>query len=170
MGAVAYAILGSALFAVVFLTHYNPGLLGDENKLLKTLVDEQILNILGVIIAIFLPSAAALYIRLAELEREIGLSLYRFRRKIRINCGTVIVLFAAMIVLLVIKGKLGSNEAYTSAVNGLAIVFLLENILVLVDLTLSMFEVGEASIRTPAKPTGKVEHDNSQRCEEVRKD
>lgn len=147
MGAVGYILLIAAVSLVSGIVICNPERLGDNNQLLRELVDNQLLNILGVIIAIFLPSAANLHIRLAELEVKLNKSLQKYRNVISFNCGVLIVLFILMVILLVIKDGSSSISSLPSAVNGFALVVLLTNVLALADLTKAMFDVGEASVQ-----------------------
>jgi hypothetical protein len=154
MGRLGYTLLIGSLIAVVAITHFEPSWLGDENEFMRQFVDEQMLNILGVIIAIFLPSAATLYLRLAEIQRDRGVDLAKYRAAIRWNCGIVVGLFAATVVLLIFKGSVSDVKELTSAANGLTLVVLLANLLVLVDLTIAMFDVGEASARWPRRVEG----------------
>jgi hypothetical protein len=120
MGAVGYILLIGAAILVAGIAVCSPDRLGDGNPLIRALINEQILNILGVIIAIFLPSAANLHIRLAELEVRLNKNLQEYRNTIKFNCNVLIALFIATVLALMVKGGNGSIPWLVAAVNGLA--------------------------------------------------
>ena len=159
MGAIGYVLLASAAILVTSIVLGSLSHISDDNRIVRALVDEQILNILGVIIAIFLPSAASLHIQFASLEVDLGRDLSKYRDVLKFNCKSLIVLFVMTVTALIIKGDNPSISWLSSVVNGFALLVLLANVLVLIDLTGAMFEVGEASIhkarsgkRGPAAP------------------
>lgn len=154
MGKISYAILVLAFAAVVGLTYCKPTVLGD-NRFIQNLADNQSLGILGVVIAIFLPTAATLYVRLSEIERQLRRSLKRTRAKIKYNCIEVVVLFVLTAGALMVKAWAGDVSWVASAANGIVLWVILSNLLVLVDLTNVMFKVGELPPLPPqqqAKP------------------
>lgn len=154
MGAIGYGLLIASTALVAAIAICSPLHLGDQNPVIRVLINDQILNILGVIIAIFLPSAANLYIRLAELEVLTKKSLSRYRDIIKFNCNELIALFILTVIALPIKGGNAEIPWLVAVVNGGALVVLLANVLALADLTRAMFDVGEVSARQPPNSSG----------------
>ncbi len=109
-------------------------------------MEGDILNVIGVILAIFLPSAATLYLKLSEMDpEENNTRIIQVKGHIRSSTVVVILLFCMVVLLLIIKGLGDGSGRWGAAFNGLALVMLLAHVLVLFDITRAVFLLGDRS-------------------------
>lgn len=133
------AILAISLTAISI---YNPDLISDHgNSFLRELVGADLLNLLGVILAITLASAGNLHLALNRLQETRGVSFEGTRRFLKASAATLIVTFVAATVLVIVKPLVGGGSPATATVNSIAIVLVAINLLVLIDLTLAVFKI-----------------------------
>jgi hypothetical protein len=144
MAKIAVFVLIAAVVIVVTATIVDPAMIDDRNPFLATFVPNELLNVLGVVLAIFLPSAAGLYLKLSELGRgDESNPFSSTKTQIWSSVIIIILLFISTVVILIIKG-LGPGEGRWGAFfNGLALVLLLAHILVLFDITRAVFVVAD---------------------------
>lgn len=109
---------------------------------LKDFVGAQMLSFLGVVVTITLASAANLHFELNKLEAEKGVrGFVKSRQSIRQSANWLIGLLVLAVVLLVVKPSFGATDMAQSIANGLALVIVLFNVLVLIDLTQMAFRI-----------------------------
>lgn len=119
-----------------------PAILSDKNMFLKDFVGAQMLSFLGVVVTITLASAANLHFELNKLEAEKGVrGFVKSRQSIRQSANWLIGLLVLAVVLLVVKPSFGATDMAQSIANGLALVIVLFNVLVLIDLTQMAFRI-----------------------------
>lgn len=123
----------------------NPGWLSDANSFLKDFVGSNLLNVLGVILAITLASAAQLHLEFNKAEERHGRrGLNRSREGVRGATYSLIVLFTISVVVLVYKPVLGTTERWQAAINSIELYILFMNVMLLVDLTQTAFTIQPA--------------------------
>ena len=115
--------------------------MSDQNEFLKNFVNHEFLNLLGVILAITLASAAQLHLTLNQIEerhrtRHAFLST---RANIRQGAYFLIGAFIFGSVLVTAKPHLGKAEWAEALINGMALILLIWNALVLLALTQAVF-------------------------------
>lgn len=139
---VARCVFISSIAVYIVLSISAPWVLGDKNEFLKNFVNHEFLNLLGVIVAITLASAANLHLEFNKIEdmakREI---LPRTRAKVKLSSIWLIALFALGFLTVTVKPLIPYSEISTSLVNGIAVLIVIFNILVLIDLTQLVFRI-----------------------------
>ncbi len=125
----------------------RPELLDDNNLFLKGFVNHELLGTLGFIVAVTLASASNLHIELNKLQDEVGKPFSRARNSLKKSVYTLLLLFGAAVVLVVIKPMLPTNgygESVALLHSG-AIVILFFNLSVLYQLTKAVFAIPPVS-------------------------
>ena len=118
----------------------RPVWVSDDNEFLRSFVSHELLSLLGVILAISLPSLARTHLTLNRIEEERQKECFTpSRREIRQATYWLIGLFALAFILVVSKPHAFHSQTETAFANSLAIVILAMYILVLLDITTSMF-------------------------------
>ena len=120
----------------------KPGLLSDENKFLKALVDKDFLVIAGVILTITLASAAQVHLALNDIESRVGRAfLHRTRASVHSDAYWLIGLFLVATILLIMKPYFEGSEAAQAAFNAAALFILFFMILIMASLTKLVFAI-----------------------------
>lgn len=144
------AVLVLAIVATIVVAAVRPTWLGDENAFLQDFVNHELLNILGVILAITLASLGQMHLKLNDIEEKIlertgegldGPEMQNMRAELKSSAKWLIGLFASALVLVVVKPLIISCGVSASFVNGAALWIVLFNILVLADVTFSVFRI-----------------------------
>jgi hypothetical protein len=132
-----------AAFAVVLICAiYNPAYLSDQNTFMHHFVNHELLALLGIIMTITLASAAGLHLEFNKIEEKFQKSgLTSTRRGVVQGAYGLIFSFLFAIVLVVFKPLLPHSEAAEAIVNGLALILLLFNVMILLDLTQLAFSI-----------------------------
>jgi hypothetical protein len=132
-----------AAFAVVLVCAiYNPSYLSDENDFLHHFVNHELLALLGIIMTITLASAASLHLEFNKIEeRYKKRGLTNTRRGVTQGAYCLIALFLLATTLVVIKPLLPHSETAQAIVNGIALVLVLFNVLILLELTQLAFSI-----------------------------
>lgn len=135
-------ILVIAIGVSICLIAYRPEWLGDQNQFLKNFVNHEYLNILGVILAITLASLSQLHLSLGRLKSKIGVDgLSEIRAEIRSSAVWLILGFIFGLIAVVLKPLIVFGHAGEASVNAFCMVILLFYILILSDITLSVFDI-----------------------------
>src|SRR5690348_3187621 len=137
---IAYCTLIVTMAMVFVLAAYAPAVLSDNNSFLKGFVTSEILNVLGVILAITLASAGQLHLSFNAIEeryQRVGLS--RSRAGVHRAAYFLIGLFIAAVIVVVVKPLLAKDEWSQTILNGFALEILLWNVLILISLTQTTF-------------------------------
>ncbi|HTX49005.1 MAG TPA: hypothetical protein VME40_06395 [Caulobacteraceae bacterium] len=139
---VAYCslIIFAGVVCAVSATH--PVILSDQNIFLKELVSHEIIEILAVIVSITLSSTSILHLELNKIEERYQKRGFdKTRAGIRQAAYWLIALFSISIVTAVAKASLNLNQFGQSLANGIILLILLWNVLILVSITQAVFAV-----------------------------
>jgi hypothetical protein len=146
---VPYCILIAMVTVIIALSAATPTVLADSNTFLQKFVDEGLLDVLGVILAITVASAGQLHLSLNQAEERHGKIIFtRTRNGVRQATYMLIALFIAAVVLVVIKPMLAAAPWAQSLFNGFALFIVLWNVLLLLSLTQGIFGI-KADIHSP---------------------
>ena len=139
---IAICALMVAAGVVVTLSICTPWVLGDDNVFLKAFVTDQLLNVLGIIVTITLASAGQLHLTFDAMEEKRGERfLHGTRQHLKEAAFWLIWLFLGAMALVVIKPFAVSYAMLGSLVNGTALLMLLLNVLILIEITQTVFAV-----------------------------
>lgn len=145
---VARCLLIVSIGCVICLSFSAPWVLNDKNLFLKNFVNHEFLNLLGVVLAITIASAANIHFEFNKIEDILGTEfLSKTRDSLKSSIYLLIISFGIGTVLSVTKPLIGEEPISISLINGTALLLVLINILVLVDITALVFKI---------KPTSKV--------------
>jgi len=142
---ISWCLIIAITIIVVILSFKAPWVLSDQNIFLKNFVNHEILNFLGVIVAITIGSIANLHLELNKLEEQIKKEVFTgtrssLKRSIYCLIGTlVITIILAVIKPLIVKTSL--DLMVSSFVNGFALIVVFVNILTLIDILQATFKV-----------------------------
>ena len=140
---IAICTLIAAIAVVLICAIYNPSYLSDQNEFLHHFVNQELfLTLLGIIMTITLASAASLHLEFNKIEeryKKRGLS--NTRRGVAQGAYCLIALFLAATVLVVVKPLLPHSDTAESLVNGIALILVLFNVLILLELTQLAFAI-----------------------------
>src|SRR6266478_2285115 len=131
---IAICTLIAAIAVVLICAIYNPSYLSDQNEFLHHFVNQELLALLGIIMTITLASAASLHLEFNKIEeryKKRGLS--NTRRGVAQGAYCLIALFLAATVLVVVKPLLPHSETAEALVNGIALILVLFNVLILLE-------------------------------------
>ncbi|BBK30374.1 hypothetical protein STHU_10080 [Allostella humosa] len=150
---ISWCILVIAAALVVVMAASAPMVLSDKNTFLMGFVNHEFLNLLGVILAITIASAAQLHLALNNIEEKHGGKdiFVRTRRGIRSGSYYLIALFLIGIVVVVAKPHLAHNEWSQTVFNGSALFILLWYALILVSVTNGILAVKADSAAVQAQ-------------------
>lgn len=124
------------------LVAYSPEWIGDSNGFLRDFINHEFLNILGVILAITLASLSQLHLSLGKLKPALGDDgLSQIKGEIRSSAVWLILGFIFGIVAVAIKPLVVWGEAGAASINVFCMLILFFYILVLSDITLSVFDI-----------------------------
>ncbi len=133
--------LATVLLSISFL---EPWVLSDSNVFLREFVNQELLATLGFVMAITIASAASLHLELNKLQDETSLPFTRTRRSIRLSAYSLLILFGAAVLLVVVKPLLPSDPFYSAMANSFALLIVYFNLSVLFDLTKTVFAIPTA--------------------------
>lgn len=140
---IAYCSLIVMSGIVITLSVSCPTVLGDSNAFLKNFVNHEFLNILGVVLAITVASAAQLHLTFNQIEERFkkrGFS--KARSGVQQAAYWLIGLFLVSVVLVVAKPLLACDYEWAQSLfNGAALLILLWYVLVLIALTQGVFAI-----------------------------
>jgi hypothetical protein len=141
IGYLILTVLALSLAAVAF---YEPQIISNHNSFLCGFVDQDLLGVLGFIVAITAASASSVHLELRRLEAE-----YKFRngfentrKEVKRGAFALLLLFLVAFALVILKPIISTNERIEALVNGAAIVIVVWNVLVLIALLQLAFKVG----------------------------
>jgi hypothetical protein len=140
IGIVILLAFGTVAIAIIAA---RPDWISDSNLFLKNFVNHEFLNVLGVVLAITLASAAQLHLAFNRIEEQyrVANALSRTRARLRQNTLTLIVLFLVSVVVVVIKPIASATPTAEAFFNMCALFVLLWQVLILVSLTELVFAI-----------------------------
>jgi len=135
--------LSLAAACIVCISAAAPRWLNDDNSFLKTFISQDLLSILGVILAITLASASQIHLKFNDLEERAGKRfLSNSRNEVKEASYCLLFSFIAAVFLVIIKPIVVSHNFGVSFINGIGLWILLLNIIILFDITAGIFAVG----------------------------
>lgn len=138
----AWAVTVGIAVALALVSVCQPEWLGDaNNSFLAGFVNHELLAFLGVVVAITLASAANLHLELNKLEDAIDRKFPLTRRSIRLSSYSLIALLAFGFVIVATKPLISDNIRLVAAWNSAAIIVIVFNVFVLIDLTRTVLAV-----------------------------
>lgn len=140
---IGYCVLICAVTFVGVVAMSHPTALSDEHRFLAGFVGNELLAVLGVILAITIAAAAQLHLSLNSIEERVGAeNLFpNTRRGLQSSVHWLIALFVVAILLVVVKPFVAGSATGQSLVNGTALVLLLWNALILLSISSAVFGV-----------------------------
>jgi hypothetical protein len=139
---ISYCTLICAIAVAVICAIYKPELISDKNRFLFEFVNHELLGLLAIILTITLASAANLHFEFNKIEEHYQRrGLTDTRRGVRQGAYCLIALFVFSTLLVLTKPIFASSDASQAVFNGLALVALLWNVLILVELTQLAFSI-----------------------------
>lgn len=144
---VARCVFVCAVSIWILLSILAPWVLSDNNAFLKGFVNHELLGFLGVVVTITLASAANLHIELNKLEEAAQRTGFtKTRTAIKRSAAALISMLLLAVVVVVAKPLVApdplANAMAASFFNGAALLIVLFNVLILIDLTQSAFQLG----------------------------
>lgn len=140
---IAYCSIIMAAGLISAFAVSSPETLSDKNAFLLNFVNHELLNVLGVILAITLASAGQLHLAFNKLEEQYrqkgGMS--RTRAQVHRAAYWLIGLFFMAVILVVAKPRLALEPWSQTAFNGAALIILLCNVIVLISITQTIFKI-----------------------------
>ena len=142
-GVIAYSSLIVGAGITVALAICAPALLSDNNGFLKGFVGNELLAVLGVILAITLGTAAQLHLTFNKIEEDYKQrnALNTSRKSVQSGAYWLIGLFLFALLLVVVKPLLALSEWSQTLFNGTAIIVLIAYVLALIDLLKTAFAI-----------------------------
>lgn len=140
---IGYCTLICLATLVAILAVAAPTLISDDNEFLKSFVNHELLNVLGVIVAITLASAAQLHLTLNGIEERLGIpnSFIKTRSGVQSSVYWLIGLFLVALAIVIVKPLVASSQWAQTLANGASVIVVVWNLLVLVSLTQAVFAV-----------------------------
>ena len=139
---VAFSLIIGMVFMLSTIVLVQPSLVSDKNLFLKDFIGSNLLNVLGVILAITLASSAQLHLELNKAEERHGRAGFKkSRSSIRgANVG-LIIMFVLAVSALVIKSAASDSDRAQAAFNAVELFLLFMNVLFLAELTQAAFSI-----------------------------
>ncbi len=139
----AYAGLLAYIATAIAVIAARPEWLANSNEFLKSFVNHELINVLGVTLAITLASAAQIHLALNRIEERHGVrnALDQTRSELRHDTYWLLAYFVFGIVIVVVKPIAGGGVESEAFFNAAALYILILHILVLVSLTQLVFSI-----------------------------
>lgn len=138
-----WAILLAAGTAMIAIVACRPDWLNDSNGFLKSFINHEYLNVLGVILAITLASLAQIHLKINEIEEKVNSPVMKnAHSELKSSAIWLISLFVSGVFLVIVKPLVADFGSAPAIINAGALFILLFNVLILTDVTLSIFGIG----------------------------
>lgn len=114
-----------------------------QNNFINSFLSEQLISILSVIMTVTTASVANIHITFNRIEANHKRpGVFKDARK-EINHSAILLigLFVASIVLLILRDSASANASILAFFNGLCLIILVINVLVLLDITFTVFSI-----------------------------
>lgn len=134
-------ILIALMTVLLTISFVEPHLLDDRNTFLANFVNHELLGTLGFIVAVTLASAASVHFELNKIEDQTGKPFSRTRSSLKKSAYSLIALFAAAGLVVIVKPLLPTPDYNRAVANSLAIGIIFFNLSVLLDLTRTIFKI-----------------------------
>ncbi len=140
---IGYCALMIAAALVLMCAIAAQNVLSDLNEFLRHFVNQELLSILAVILSITLASTAQIHLEFNKIEERYQKrnALVKTRRGVKTAAFCLIFLFLMAVLVVVLKPLL-ANAAWSQTIfNGTALIILLWDILILAELTMTVFGI-----------------------------
>ena len=135
-------VIISTVAALVAIVACRPHWISDSNEFLSGFINHEYLNVLGVILAITLASLAQIHLTLNEIEERRNTTFTDgTRSEIRSSAVWLIAAFVVGVIVVLIKPLVGESDTVTAIFNAFSLLVLLFYVLVLVDITMAIFDL-----------------------------
>ena len=135
-------ILVGVLVVLASLVVCRPAAIGDGNRFLREFVNHELLTILGVILSITLASISNIHLYLNRLEERANMRTFQSARRELVQAACWLIgLFILAVLLVLIKPAVTASEIGTATFNAGALAVLAFYILILLDVTIAVFEI-----------------------------
>jgi hypothetical protein len=140
---VSYCVIICWSTIVIVLSLTAPFIMSDQNSFFKEFVNHELLNILGVILAITIASAGQLHLELNSIEEKYSTNnrFIKTRAGIKSAVFWLVGLFFIGTILVSIKPLLCADTWAQALFNGAALLILIWNVLVLVSIIQTVFSI-----------------------------
>lgn len=139
---IAYVIVLCMIAVLSCCVISAPEFISDKNSFLRSFVSDQMLSVVGFMMTITLASAANLHLEFNKIEeRYQRVGLQKARHEVHSSAYWMIGVFTSSVFLVVLKPIFSCGDRSQAICNSIAIIILLLNILVLVDLTRTAFGI-----------------------------
>lgn len=140
---VSYCILIVLAGLLAGISASSPQILSDNNNFMKNFVNHEFLNLVGLIMAITLAAAGQVHLALNSIEEKHNKEniFIKTRQNIKSASYALILLFVFSIFIVVVKPIIGTEEWSQSVFNGLSLIVLVWNSLILISITSLTFSI-----------------------------
>lgn len=139
---ISIVLLIAAGTVLLCIATYRPTWLSDDNSFMQEFIGVNYLSILGVILAITLASLSQLHLALGRIKDKMTIDQFNVvKREIRSSAVFLICLFIIAIALVILKPLIVTGVTGAALINGSCLLVLYFYILILADITLSVFEL-----------------------------
>jgi hypothetical protein len=140
---IAYVALIMAVAIVVMCALVAPEILSDSNKFLHEFVNHELLAVMAVILSITLASTAQIHLEFNKIEERYNQknALVKSRQGVRSAAFFLIFLFLMATLIVVTKPLLANAPWNETLFNGAALVVLIWDVLILAELTITIFGI-----------------------------
>lgn len=139
--AVPWMKLAGILIILVAVSVKNPSYLGDQNKFLSDFVGEELLSILGFMVAVTVASSSSIHFELNRIEDATGKNFSRTRSSLGKSIYSLIILFGFALLIVIVKPLLPAEPRNISLANSLAIAIIYFNLSVMLDLARAVIKI-----------------------------
>ncbi len=141
VGIILLSLFGSVL---LIISVCQPDYLSDNNKFLQEFMNQNLLSILGVIVAITIASASQVHLELGRMEEKHKAKNAFLSTKIEVRRGSfcLIYLFLFALLIVVMKPVLAHSNVAEAIFNSLGLFTLFWNMLILTALIQLVFKIG----------------------------
>ena len=135
-------LLGFALLSIVLMAA-RPDWVSDANGFLRNFINHELINVLGITLAVTLASAAQIHLAFNRIEEQhrVRNRLERARRELRQSTYWLISLFVIGVAVVTIKPIAANSPTSEAFFNMSAFLVLLWHVLIMVSLTQLVFAI-----------------------------
>lgn len=139
----SYLILFVSAVGMTVISVIRPEYLSDANGFLKGFINENILNMLGVILAITLASVANIHLSFNSIEEKFSRpgALSGSRRNLKKAAYWLIGIFVAGCIIVTVKPLAGVSPVGQAIFNSAALIMLIWHVLILISLMELVFRI-----------------------------
>ncbi|MCZ7910641.1 hypothetical protein O9X94_15050 [Agrobacterium leguminum] len=153
----SYIILFVSAVGMTVVSVIAPDYLSDNNSFLKGFINENILNMLGVILAITLASVANIHLAFNRIEEKYERpgALSGSRQNLKKSAYWLIGIFISGCIVVTIKPLAAVTPVGQALFNSAALEMLIWHVLILISLTELVFHIGPEVVQKNGEPPSK---------------